>query len=403
MNINREKTNSQVSDLQQTIYRSALFNLFLVTLIGLFLRSVPVTGLAVPYYRNILHSHSHFAFGGWVMPALLALIMKYFPELRANISYRHWRNIAALLLLSSYGMLFSFPFQGYAPVSISFSTLSILASFYLAVVIWRVKDTNRNSIAMRFLFAGLIYLVLSAAGPFATAPLIAMGKAGTPLYSNVIYFYLHFQYNGWFCFALLGVLYRIIGEEKNRYGNYVFALLNTACIPAYFLSTLWSHPPFLFYVLGGAAALLQLAALFFLLAGVSDSNANRKLHWMIRLALFAFAVKIILQLVGAFPTVANMAFIHRNFIIAYLHLVLLGFVSFFTFGAMHENNLSGAILKKALLWFTAAWGITELLLALQACGEIGGFMIPAFNEWLLATSCIFPSAAFVYWFHYRRR
>ncbi len=402
MNTNREKVNNQVSDLQRTIYRFSLFNLFLITLIGLFLRSVPITGLAVPFYRNILHSHSHFAFGGWVMPALLVLIMKYFPELRAKISYRHWRNIAALLLLSSYGMLLSFPFQGYAPVSISFSTLSILASFYLAVVIWRIKDINRNTTAMRFLVAGLVYLVLSAAGPFATAPLIAMGKAGTPLYSNVIYFYLHFQYNGWFCFALLGVLYQVIGDERTRYGNRVFVLLNSACIPAYFLSTHWSRPPFLFYILSGVAALLQLVALFFLLAGISDRNTSRKLHWMIKLALSAFAAKIILQLAGVFPAIANMAFIHRNFIIAYLHLVLLGFVSFFVLGAMHENDLPNTMLKKALSWLVAAWILTELLLALQACGEIAGFTIPAFNEWLLAASCIFPPAAFVCWFCYRR-
>lgn len=402
MNSNHAKEKDPVSRLQRLVFLFALFNLFLVTLIGLFLRSVPITGLAVPYYRNILHSHSHFAFGGWVMPAVLVLIMRYFPELRANISYRHWRNIAALLLLSSYGMLLSFPFQGYAPVSISFSTLSILASFYLAVVIWRVKATNSNTTAMRFLFAGLIYLVLSAAGPFATAPLIALGRAGTPLYSNVIYFYLHFQYNGWFCFALLGVLYQIIGDDKTRYGNQVFVLLNSACIPAYFLSTLWSHPPFLLYVLGGIAALLQLAALFFLLAGISDNNTNRKLHWMIRLALFAFALKIILQLAGAFPAIANMAFVHRNFIIAYLHLVLLGFVSFFVLGAMHESDSPNTILNKTLSWFVAAWVITELLLALQALGEIGGFMIPAFNEWLLASSCIFPPAAFICWFCCRR-
>lgn len=402
MNTNREKINNQVPDLQRTIYRFSLFNFFLITLIGLFLRSVPITGLTVPYYRNILHSHSHFAFGGWVMPALLVLIMKYFPELRANISYRHWRNIAALLLLSSYGMLLSFPFQGYAPVSISFSTLSVLASFYLAVIIWRVKDINRNTTAMRFLLAGLVYLVLSAAGPFATAPLIAMGKAGTPLYANVIYFYLHFQYNGWFCFALLGVLYQIIGDDRTRHGKRVFVLLNSACAPAYFLSTLWSHPPFFFYIVGGIGALLQLVALFFLLSGISDSKTNRKLHWMIRLALFSFAIKIILQLAGTFPAIANMAFVHRNFIIAYLHLVLLGFVSFFVLGAMHKNNLPNTILKKAQSWFVAAWVITELLLALQAYGETAGFIIPAFNKWLLAASCIFPPAAFACWFCYQR-
>lgn len=402
MNVNRVMETSPVSGLQQIVYRFALFNLFLVTLLGIFLRSIPITGLAMPFYKNLLHSHSHFAFGGWVMPALLALIMKYFPELTAGTPFRHWRNIVVLLLISAYGMLLSFPFQGYGAVSIFFSTLSILASFYLAWVIWRIKGIPKNTVAMRFLLAGSVYLVLSAAGPFATAPLIAMGRAGTPLYFNAIYFYLHFQYNGWFCFALLGVLYKITGTEKTRYGNSVFILFNMACIPAFFLSTLWSHPPLFLYLLGGLAALLQVAALFYLLADMRCSNTFRKLHWIIRLALFAFAAKTLLQLAGAFPVIADMAYSHRNFIIAYLHLVLLGFVTFFVLGAMDENNLQGNTLKKAMAWFVAAWVITELLLVCQAFGETLGFLIPAFNEWLLVTSCLFPPTAFVCWLCYRK-
>lgn len=402
MNVNRVTKTSQNTHLQRVVSRFALFNLFLVTLLGIFLRSIPITGVAVSFYKNLLHAHSHFAFGGWVMPALLALIMKYFPELTAGISYRHWRNIVVLLLISAYGMLLSFPFQGYGAVSIFFSTLSILASFYLAWLIWRIKGVPKNTVAMRFLLAGSVYLVLSAAGPFATAPLIAMGRAGTPLYFNAIYFYLHFQYNGWFCFALLAVLYKITGTEKTRYANSVFVLFNVACIPAYFLSTLWSHPPGFFYVLGGLAALVQVAALLYLLADMHCSNTFLKLHWLIRLALFAFAAKILLQLAGAFPVIADMAYRHRNFIIAYLHLVLLGFVSFFTIGAMDICDSQNPALKKAMAWFVTAWVMTELLLACQACGETLGFRIPAFNEWLLASSCIFTPTAFTYWFYCRR-
>jgi hypothetical protein len=384
--------------LEKRLYRISLFNLFLVSFIGLYLRSAPVTSIWAGSYKNILHAHSHFAFGGWIMPALVALIIRFFPELANTISYKHWRNLSALLLIAAYGMLCSFPFQGYGPVSICFSTLSIIASFYFAWLVWRARVSSKDSIAHQFLRAGLFYLVLSSAGPFATAPLIAMGKAGSALYFNVIYFYLHFQYNGWFTFALLAVLYKITGHAPGRYSKNAFALFNISCIPAYFLSVLWSHPAPAFFIIAAVAAILQLIALFYLLADIVDNNDNRRLNGLVRLSLGIFAMKIILQLLGAFPAIADMSYLHRNFIIAYLHLVLLGFVTFFIMGAMHlHESPTERSSKKWSILFIATWILTEGLLLLQATGEVADFQIPNFTTWLFLASCFFPVAILGIW------
>ena len=75
----------------------ANFNFFLLSLVGLLLRAWPLVTIPFFHYKNVLHAHSHFAFGGWVMPILFALLIKYFPELVRRIAYYHLKNIAGLL------------------------------------------------------------------------------------------------------------------------------------------------------------------------------------------------------------------------------------------------------------------------------------------------------------------
>ena len=111
-------------------------------------------------------------------------------------------------------MLIAFPLQGYEAVSICFSTLSIIAGYYLAIIVWKAIGRLPHSMPLQFLKWGLFYFVLSSLGPFATGPLIAMGKTGSALYYDVIYFYLHFQYNGWFVFAILSLFYQYMEAHR---------------------------------------------------------------------------------------------------------------------------------------------------------------------------------------------
>jgi hypothetical protein len=377
--------------IRRLLLRFAFANLLLVACLGVLLRSFPYLSYFPLSYKNILHGHSHLAFGGWVMPVLLFLVLHYFSELAQKVAVRHWRNISFLLIVSAVGMFVAFPLQGYKAVSIFFSTLSIVAGFYMAFVIRKALPKNTSTASSLFLRAGLFYLVLSAIGPLATGPLIAFGKAGSPLYYNAIYFYLHFQYNGWFSFAVLAVLYKMLeqkGARKN--GLVVFWLLNIACVPAYLLSVLWMQPPIMLNMLGGLAALLQLHAVYLFLKDVRDlswkSGWANKIIW---LSMGAFVVKNVLQLASAFPSVAALAYEHRNFVIAYLHLVLLGFVSLFAFGAILKacSALCSKGFKSGFLLFFVSFIITELLLVGQATGAVFNFPIPYYSFWLLLFSC----------------
>jgi hypothetical protein len=384
-----------LQSLKHLLLKFSLFNLALVAVLGVVLRSYPF--FTFPFnYGFLLHGHSHFAFGGWVMPVLLWMILQYFPSISEKVAFRHWRNISLMLLLSAYGMLLSFPFRGYAPVSIFFSTISVLAGIYLSVVIWTATKNNRYSIPVRFLRAGLFYLCLSSIGPFATGPIVAMGWAGSPIYFNAIYFYLHFQYNGWFSFAILAVLTKLMEEKRPLvWGKIMFDLFNLACIPSFLLSTLWNHPGIVFNVVGGVAAFMAVIAVFLLFINFHKQHeSNRLVKHLMSLAITALGLKVILQLLSALPAVADLAFHNRNFIIAYLHLVLLGFITLFSFAFIFKTHAEIAFTKVrgAVVVFLFSFVTTELLLVLQPCLSYLQIQIPNYAAILLSCSIFFPIA-----------
>lgn len=372
--------------LQQRLLLLSFVNLLGVSLLGVLLRTFPFLTSFPLSYKNVLHGHSHFAFTGWMMLVLFVLLMKGFPLLREKIAYRHWRNTALLILLSAYGMLVAFPLQGYKAVSISFSTLAIVATVYLTVVVNRALATLPATTSHRFVKWGLLYACLSSLGPFALGPLMAMGKSGSALYFDAIYFYLHFQYNGFFAFFVFAFLYRLLEKKgSTAHGKKVFLLLNTALFPAYALSILWHQPSVLFNWIGGAAALLQLAAVFYLLKGIIKAGWNKS--FLLTLSLSALVLKSLLQVFSAFPVVAQWAYEQRNLVIAYLHLVLLGFVTVFVFSRVLPKSKFS---MTGLGLFLFSFFTTESLLVLQAAGASFSFQIPLYAEMLLGFSLFFP-------------
>ena len=397
------RTTSIHHDAKGRLHRSitviALFNFFIVSVVGLLLRAYPLYSVPIVSFKNVLHAHSHFAFGGWVMPALLAMLLKYFPEITATLSTRHIRNIWVMMLVSSYGMLMSFPFQGYAVVSILFSSLSIGAGFYMAYIFWIVTSHCKQQVSIRFLRAGLVYLTISALGPFATGPLIAMGYAGSPIYFNSIYFFLHFQYNGWFTFAILAVVYKMLSLET-RSSKWAFYLMNISCAPAYLLSTLWSHPGIAFNFVGGVAASLQLIAACLIVRDFIRQGSYIQIkNGLFQLAIIFFVLKNILQLASSFPEVADIAYRQRNFTIAYLHMVLLGFVTLFILGAIIEKNLlpNHQRLRISTTLFILSFIVTEILLVVNACGyniAIGPFR---FHALIFIASAPLPLSIAMIW------
>lgn len=361
--------------------RLSLLNFVLVASAGTLLRykvTFPLPGIN---FENLLHAHSHFAFAGWVSSALFALLIGAFvpKELQSSPTYR-W--LFLLSQVTSYGMLVSFFIQEYGPVSIGFSTAYIFVTYGYAYLIYKHTRVKRKSVAVRSMHASLFFLLLSSLGPYALAIMISTHSLNGAVYHNAIYWYLHFQYNGWFSFALFALLFHWlehqgVNVEKTPLRT-AFRLMLAACIPAYLLSILWILPPVWIYVVAGSGAFMQLFALYLILKELireRRSVLERKHDTVSSLFLFstiAFTIKLLLQFLSIFPELNQFVFGHRPVIIGYLHLVMLGFVSFFIFGyAIREGYVSLTRSAKTGIWiFVVGVLLNESGLMLQGFSGI---------------------------------
>ena len=375
--------------------------LILVGFLGCLLRLIffyPIEGVNFKYF---LHGHSHLAFLGWLFNAFFAaLVFTYIPEKAKTYKILFW-----LLQVAVMGMLITFPIQGYAAASITFSTLHILLSYWFAGKF--LRDTNKlhiRPISLVFIRWGLLFMVLSSIGPFALGAIMAKGLGGSDLYQLAIYFYLHFQYDGWFSFAVFGLFFRILEINdiafSNGHARRFLWLMLIACIPAYSLSTLWTQPHTYVYVIGFLSAILQLMALFYLaliLKRAGKDMQTKLTPWTVRLFQFAyvsFIIKILLQFASAFPTIADLAFTVRNFTIGYLHIVFLGFVSTFLIGWFAQVNLisiNSRLAKSGIVFFLLGFILSETIIFLQPTLFMAGLgMLPFYFEGLFWVSLLMP-------------
>lgn len=235
-------------------------------------------------------------------------------------------------------MLVSFPLQGYALFSIIFSTMFLFASYgFVWFFVKYSKKELKKTNSYKLIKAALWYLVLSSLGPWALGAIMNTLGAGSIWYRMAIYFYLHFQYNGWMIMALLGLCLFVMERNQIMQSNQNFIIffwsLNLGIILSFFLSTLFADPPILFNILGGVGAMSQLIALVFLLiAFVPELQRSRTLlspsqNRLLKTVAVLLGVKMLLQLPTSFSYFADLATTYLDFTIGYLHWTFLGVIS----------------------------------------------------------------------------
>lgn len=380
--------------------RLAILNFLVLAAVGVILRYKILFPLPWVDHKHLLHGHSHFAFAGWVSLALYVAIIHILQPGEKEL--KRFSQLLWMQQISSYGMLFTFPFMGYAAPSIGFSTFSILISFWFIWLVWRMIKTNTQlSFEKKWFYAGLISNAVSSLGTFALAYLMVNRIMHQSWYFGSVYFYLHFQYNGWFSFILLGLLFvyaaKWMNAEQVRTSNRFFYLLFAALVPAWFLSMLWMRLPDWMHYAGITAALLQLLAIYlfcrllFSMKHILQTAIHPVTKWMWIISVFAFIIKIILQAFSAVPVLNQYAFGIRPIVIGFLHLVLLAFVSIFILGFMVQNQLISVEKKWARrgIWcFITGVLLNEIILMLQGIAAISFTDVPFSNYMLLATAVI---------------
>jgi len=324
-------------------------------------------------YQNLLQSHSHVAFLGWGYIVVIGAIMYYFvSDVKKQSSV--YKTTLSILLVAISLMLISFPLGGYKLFSIVLLAVFGLTSYVLSFRI--LKDLQGNNTSSKLIRCGIYYYLLSSLATwFLAFVIVTQGK--TALYYNTVYFYLHFLYNGFFVFALFGLLFKIFENQQitisEKLKQHFFSYLNIACIPAYALSILWSADFLLYNVIGFIASVLQLISLVFLLKIMQ--HVFLQISWnfisklLLKFALISYSLKIISQILSAFPYIVEKSLALKPFfIIGYLHLFTLGFLSvllFLILDQMKKLNLHKSTSKVGIILFLSGVFITELLLFLQ--------------------------------------
>lgn len=375
--------------------RMSLINLTIVALVGCLMRYK--IGFEFPIFsqKNLLHAHSHFAFSGWVSHTLCTLMVLSIINHIKNIHI--FNKLIIANLVCAFGMLISFTIQGYGFISIIFSTLSIFVGYVFAYYYYIELKPLHHHPSSHWYKAALLFNVLSSFGTFYLAYMMSTKNFNQHLYLGSVYFYLHFQYSGWFLFAILGLIIDKLRQLPTfTYDKKMFYAFFIACLPAYFLSILWAKLPWYLFVFPVVAVVLQLYGLGLLLKMIKKMSPEIStkfkfpVKWLVGLALTALIIKLLLQAGSIFPEISKLAFGFRSIVIAYLHLVLLGFTSLFLLGYMlledHINHHKYTIIS--LLIFSVGVFGNEFLLMIQGIASFDYIMIPYINQALLGVSLL---------------
>ncbi|MDO9275706.1 MAG: hypothetical protein Q7T92_09185 [Lutibacter sp.] len=199
-----------VSKKNRFLYLYAFTLFILSALYGLLMRwNFAFPTKFIPY-QNLLQSHSHVAFLGWGHLTAIGAIIYYFVS-DADKQKKAYKITLGILLVVIPLMLISFPLGGYKVFSIVLLAVFGLTSYVLSFRI--LKDLQGKNTSAKLIKYGIYYYLLSSLATwFLAYVIVTQGK--TDLYYNTVYFYLHFLYNGFFVFALFGLLFKIFENQQ---------------------------------------------------------------------------------------------------------------------------------------------------------------------------------------------
>lgn len=387
--------------MNKTWVRICLFNLLVAMAIGALLRFAFVEEVPGLEYRNFLHAHSHVAMLGWVYLIFFSGFIQSFHSKEQQ--KRTYSALFWLTQITVIGMLLSFPLQGYGMYSILFLVAHTLLSYVFTYrFVKDLRQNHDNSLSATFAITSLAFMVLSLFGVWALGLTMATAGKGDVWYYLSIQFFLHFQFNGWFIFGVLALLFNILEQQgvtiPPTRGKWFFRLLLVSCLLTFAISIAWATASTFALWINGIGVVLQLiAAYIFVLIIRMISFNNIFGFWsriLVKIALFSFLLKILIQTTLVLPEVAEVAFVIRNFTIVFIHLIFLGVVTLFMLGfSFHRGGLN--IRKRRVYWgiglFLAGFILSEVMLFTQGAmfWMQVGFM-PHYYVTLFGISALMP-------------
>ncbi|WP_417867204.1 hypothetical protein [Xanthomarina gelatinilytica] len=372
---------------------TCLINFFIAAILGLALRYTYLFPISINY-RFLTHAHSHVAMLGWVYLMIYTLFVRYFiPNKKPVYNTLFWVTQIAVV-----GMLLSFPFQGYAAISITFSTLHIFCSYYFVRLIWKNHKTQSTTSKL-LLKASLLFMLISTIGVWCLGPAVGLLGQASAFYQIAIQFFLHFQFNGWFLIAVLAIFFHKLQLTDSKQFQRFFKLLIASTILTFALPVNWFVPHAVFLWLNGLGVVLQIAALLIFIKLIKApfkivlKQSHKLIRFMFQFAMFCFILKIGLQTLSLIPDISNTAFQHRNLVIGFIHLTMLGVISGFLFAYILQTKLVklNKTLNIGMYVFVLGFVLTELILIVQGgLFYFGAGLIPKYYLLLFISSLLLP-------------
>ena len=384
------------------------FLYFIITiLLGLSLR---VSYIADVFFniRHVTHSHSHIGLLGWIYTILSSLICQYFLRETDRKPYFILFLCTQFCIL---GMLFSFPFGGYFLYSIIFSSLFIICTYWFSIFFLKrskkynfirfsisksVDVENDKPLSLKFVHWGIYFLILSSIGIWLLPVAIVKAGKGSDWYNSALYFFLHFQYNGWFLAVLFGLLVGEIEHKsllnskrlKGALYNFVIGTIGSVT-----LSWVGFFNELILYIIGNISGFLLLTSIFELYRAYMQLE---KPAFLMQMFLLLCMLKTIFMFLGSFPWIAEVVLPNREFVISYLHFTFLGVIGF---GVLHflEKNLHIHFPYWSLSLYTTAFVGSEILITYKGIAILCELFVPD-NYYLLLI--VFSSLFFIavgYW------
>ncbi len=369
-----------------------LINLCIVATLGLLMRYKIIFSFPFLEQKHIQHAHSHFAFIAWVSQALYLLLI-HFIDKKTEINHKIYHRILLLNTGLSVGMLVSFLFKGYHLSSNLFSFLIVLNSLYFTFHFIRdAKKIKEHDLIKKWFYAALFFNFIAYLGTFYLAYMMINKIYHQEMQLASVYFYLHFQYNGWFIFACLGLmLYQATKHITIPHQQKIFWIFFLSTIPNYFLSILWFKIPPVLYVLVILSAISQVLVWIYIafylwkLKELWSRTTDLFYKWIVAILFISFSIKLVLQLFSTIPYVSHLAYSLRPIVIAYLHLVLLVIITMFLLQYIYKYILEIKISRPLMLFFISVL-INEILLGLQGFAGIFMLNIAYIHYYLLVAS-----------------
>jgi hypothetical protein len=348
---------------------------------GVLMRFAQIFGISGFEIGKWVQGHSHVAFLGWGFLGVMHLLNQ-----KTKFQFQKTDLILyTVLIISLLGMMIFFPLIGYKLVPILFLVIFLLASYVVLIRFYRhLKNTEMAE--KQWFNAAIFYYFLSSVAVW-MIPIIIVKFGKTDLYFNLIYFYLHFLYNGFFTFALWGLLFQKLKNDydltsQKSFKNF-YLLMQIAVIPTYVLSLYWNPVIDFIQFVGIFSASIQLIAILILLKSFVKQSEILEKSFTFLLIVGIFADKILMQFLSSFYALSVKAIaLKPYFVVGYLHWFTIGFL---TFSLLWLSGITKSkVIKAGFILLVIGFFVTEIILFYKGTAILMGW-----NENILPYSGLF--------------